>query len=107
MPLSRIFARTAAGLLLTAAAIASATPAQAAPQSCSTSQTLNSASSFCATGTGEQRVVVWAINQVTGATGGSQQFTGPWVPAGATSAVSVTGVWVVPTWSVARTETRG
>ncbi|MEN3360758.1 MAG: hypothetical protein V7637_4740 [Mycobacteriales bacterium] len=107
MSLPRIFARTAAGLLLTAAAVAGATAAQAAPQSCTTSQTLNSASSFCATGTGEQRVVVWAINQVTGAAAGSQQFTGAWVPAGATSSVSVTGVWVVPMWSLARTETRG
>ena len=105
--LARSLARTATVGALVLAGLAGATAAQAAPTGCSTTQTLNSASSTCTAGSGEQRVVVWAINQVTGATGGSQVFTGPWVPAGATSSVSVTGVWVIPLWSVAWTETRG
>jgi hypothetical protein len=103
----RNLARTATIGAVVLAGLASGTAAQAAPTGCTTSQTLNFAASTCGSGTGEQRVVVWAINQVTGATGGSQQFVGPWVPAGATSSVSVTGVWVIPLWSHASTETRG
>ena len=106
MRLARNLTRTATILLVAVAGLATATAAQAAPQACTTSQTLQSASSVCASGTGEQRVAVFAINQVTGATGG-QAFYGPRVPAGATSAVSVTGVYVIPAWSLARVETRG
>jgi hypothetical protein len=98
----------ALGALLVAAGavVAAAAPAQAAPQSCSTSQTFFSASSVCAAGTGEQRVAVFALSQITGATGG-QYFYGPWVPAGATSAVSIPSPYLIPNWSPAFVQTRG
>jgi hypothetical protein len=50
--------------------------------------------------------VAWALNQITGATGG-QSFYGPWVPAGATSAVSIPSPFLIPFWSPVHVETRG
>lgn len=93
-------------LLAAGAAVGGTVPAQAAPQACSTSQSFFAASSVCATGTGEQRIVAWALNQITGATGG-QSFYGPWVPAGATSAVSIPSPFLIPFWSPVHVETRG
>jgi hypothetical protein len=49
---------------------------------------------------------LWALNQVFGATAG-QTFYGRWLPAGATSSVTVSGPYVIPAWSPARTEARG
>jgi hypothetical protein len=96
-----IIALLAAGL-----AVGGTAPAQAAPQACSTTQTFFTASSVCATGTGEQRVVAWALNQITGVIYG-QTFYGPWVPAGATSAVSIPGPYLIPSWSPVGVQTRG
>lgn len=105
--MTRVFFRALSGLLLaTATVVGSGTAAHAAPQGCSTSQTLQSASSICTSGTGEHRVAVWALNQITGATGG-QTFFGPWVPAGVTSSVTVPGPFVIPGWSPAGVQTRG
>jgi hypothetical protein len=93
-------------LFATGAAAVGTAPAQAAPQACSTTQSYFAASSICASGTGEQRVVAWALNQVTGVTGG-QYFYGPWVPAGATSAVSIPSPFLIPPWSPVSVQIRG
>jgi hypothetical protein len=104
--MARVFTRALiVALFAVGAAVSSTAAAQAAPQGCSTSQSFFAASSVCASGTGEQRVVAWALNQVTGVTGG-QYFYGPWVPAGATSAVSIPSPYLIPTWSPVFVQTR-
>lgn len=103
MPVKRILVTL---LLAGGAVVASGHAAEATPTGCSTSQTFQTASATCTSGTGQYRVAVFAIHQIWGATQG-QTFYGPWVSIGQVSSVTPPAVYVIPTWSQARVETQG
>ena len=94
--------------LLAAATVVSAPGAQAAPTGCSiTSRSYFQVSSSCTSGTGEQRVAAQACSGIWGCTV-TQNFFGPWVPAGGTSTISLNAAWFFPgNGSGAWYETRG
>ncbi|WP_067451943.1 hypothetical protein [Actinomadura macra] len=66
-----------------AAVPAMAQSASASPTQCSASFTAGTASSFCASGTGEHRIVCFYTHHIPGV--GTIMSYGPWQPAGSTS----------------------